>query len=98
MSRSVRKYDKDFKVNAIKLVKEGNKKLTEVAQNLGIPEGTLYTWVKEYNVHGEEGFCGSGHVRPCNEEVVQLKKQLADVIMERDILKKAVAIFSRPKQ
>ena len=93
-----RKCDKEFKINAVKLFQEGNKKLVEVAQSLGIPDATLWTWVKEYKDNGNEGFRGSGHIKPCNEEVVKLKKELADVTMERDILKKAVAIFSRPKQ
>jgi len=97
MSRIIRKYDKEFKINAIKLCLEQGKKLEEVARNLGIPKATLYTWIQEFRSNKEEGFRGSGNVKPCNEEVVRLKKQLTDVTQERDILKKAVAIFSRPK-
>lgn len=98
MSRITRKYDKEFKINAVKLVQEEGKKITEVAYGLGIPEATLYNWIKEYKINGDAGFRGSGNIKTCNEEVMSLKKQLAEVTMERDILKKAVAIFSRAKQ
>lgn len=97
MSRTTRTYDKEFKINAVKLCLEQGKTLEETAKNLGIPKTTLYTWIREYKANGNQGFKGSGNVKPCNEEVQNLKKQLADVTQERDILKKAVAIFSRPK-
>lgn len=95
--RNVRKYDKEFKLNAIKLYQESKKDHKEIAENLGIPPSTLYTWIQEYKINGDKGFQGSGVIKSSNEELHQLKKQLADVTMERDILKKAVAIFSRPK-
>ena len=91
------RYDKEFKLNAIKLCKESGKSCREIANNLGIPDSTLHGWLKEYEVNGEKGFRGSGIPKASNEEVYRLKKQLADVTMERDILKKAVAIFSRTK-
>lgn len=97
MSRTIRKYDKEFKINAVKLCLEQGKTHEEVAKNLGLPKSTLYTWIQEYKINGNEGFKGSGNAKPSNEEVLTLKKQLADVTQERDILKKAVAIFSRPK-
>jgi transposase-like protein len=95
--KNQKKYDKEFKLNAIKLYKEGGKTCGEIAANLGIPKSTLYTWAMEYEDNGEAGFKGSGTPKACNEELYRLRKELADVKMERDILKKAVAIFSRPK-
>lgn len=95
--KKARKYDKEFKLNSIKLCREGDKSYKEIAKNLGIPESTLYTWIQEYKTNGDKGFQGSGIVKPSNEELYKLKKQLAEMTMERDILKKAVAIFSRPK-
>jgi transposase-like protein len=95
--KNVRKYDKEFKLNAVKLHQESNRGHKEIAENLGIPASTLYTWIQEHKVNGDKSFQGSGVIKSSNEEVYQLKKQLADVTMERDILKKAVAIFSRPK-
>jgi len=93
-----RKYDREFKLNSIKLYRESGKKMEEVAQNLGIPKSTLYVWVQEFKEHGEDSFPGNGQLKPCNEEIYRLKKQLAEVTMERDILKKAAAIFLKPKR
>ena len=92
-----RKYDREFKINSIKLYRESGKKLEEIAENLGIPKSTLYVWVQEFKQSGEGSFPGSGQLKPCNEEIYRLKKQLAEVTMERDILKKAAAIFLKPK-
>ena len=92
-----REYDKEFKLNAVNLYKESGKPCDEIAKNLGIPKSTLYTWAIEHETSGVEGFKGSGTPKPHNEELYSLRKELADVKMERDILKKAVAIFSRPK-
>lgn len=95
--KTIRQYDKEFKLSAVKLCKESKKSYKEVAENLGIPTSTLYTWIQEYKINGDNGFQGSGTVKTSNEELHILKKQLAEMTMERDILKKAVAIFSRPK-
>ena len=95
--RNIRRYDKEFRVNAVKHLKNSDKSLKEVAESLGIPVSTLSGWVKEYEQHGEKSFPGSGKIKPCNEEYYRLKKELDDVKIERDILKKAVAIFSKAK-
>ena len=92
-----RKYDREFKMNAVRLYHDRGKNLREVAESLGIPAATLCTWVKQNKIEGEGSFRGSGKVRASNEEFYRLKKELADVKEERDILKKAMAIFSRPK-
>ena len=72
-----RKYDRELKINAIKLYRESGKEMEKVASNLGIPKATLYSWIKEYKEHGEDSFPGSGLLKPCNEEVYRLKKQLS---------------------
>jgi transposase-like protein len=96
--RNTRRYDKEFRINAVKHLKSSDKGLREVAESLGIPVSTLSGWVKEYEQHGEQSFPGSGKIKPCNEEYYRLKKELDDVKMERDVLKKAVAIFSKAKK
>jgi transposase-like protein len=95
--KNQRKYDREFKLNAVKLYRESGKSLIKVSQDLGIPLTTLAQWVKQFKDHGEESFVGSGSLMPCNEETYRLRKELADVKQERDILKKAVAIFSKAK-
>lgn len=96
--RTTRKYDKEFRINAVKHLKSSNKSLKEVADGLGIPITTLGGWAKEYDQHKEKSFPGSGNIKPCNEEFYRMKKELEDVKMERDILKKAIAIFSKAKK
>ena len=95
---SNRSYDREFKLNAIKLYREGEKSLNKVEDGLGIPGSTLSTWVKEFKSEGEKSFPGSGKLKPCNEEIYHLRKELASVKQERDILKKAIAIFSIAKK
>lgn len=94
---SPRNYDREFKLNAVKLYRESQKPMRQICEDLDIPISTFNGWVKEFQAYGEECFPGSGKLKPCNEELYHLKKQLVDVTMERDILKKAIAIFSRPK-
>jgi transposase len=96
--RKQRKYDKEFRINAVKHYESIGKSVGEVAEALGIPSSTLHGWIKEYKEHREQSFPGSGNIKPCNEEYYRLRKELEDVKMERDILKKAVAIFSKVKK
>jgi len=93
-----RSYDREFKLNAVKLYREGSKSLNKVAEDLGLPGSTLSTWAKEFKEHGEDSFPGSGKLKPCNEEIYLLRKELASMKQERDILKKAIAIFSTAKK
>ncbi len=94
---TTRNYDREFKLNAVKLYRESQKPMSQISKDLEIPMSTFIGWIKEFESHGEESFPGSGKLKPCNKEIYLLKKQLADVTMERDILKKAIAIFSKPK-
>ena len=96
--RDQRKYDKEFRINAVKHYVDSEKSVGEVAKGLGVPISTLHGWIKEYKEHGDKSFPGSGNIKPCNEEYYRLKKAYEDVKMERDILKKAVAIFSKTKK
>ena len=94
---STRNYDREFKLNTVKLYRESQKPMRQICKELDIPISTLSDWIKEFEAHGEESFPGSGKLKPCNKELYLLRKQLADVTMERDILKTAIAFFSKPK-
>ena len=85
-------------MNSIKLYREGVKTIESICDDLEIAKRTFSGWLKEFKEQGEQSFPGSGKIKPCNEELFQLRKKLADVTEERDILKKAVAIFSKQKQ
>lgn len=92
-----RRYDKEFKLNAVALHKSG-KPGSDICRDLGIPLGTFWSWLKQKDSEGAESFSGSGNIKPGNQEALRLKRELDDVRQERDILKKALAIFSRQKQ
>ena len=90
-----RKYDREFKVEAVKLVTGEGRAVTEVARNLGIHENLLYKWKEKYTEDMAHAFPGKGRLKPAEEELRRMKRELADVTQERDILKKALAIFSK---
>ena len=96
-TQSRRKFDSEFKRNAVLLAEEPGRTVAEVARNLGINENLLYRWKNEKRKLGRIAFPGYGKMALTTEQehVRQLEKQLADVTLERDILKKAVAIFSK---
>ena len=90
-----RVFTKEFKEEAVKLVVEGGQKTAEVSRNLGIHPNNLSRWVQEFKQNGNAAFPGKGNQLPEDEEIRRLKKALTSVKAERDILKKALAIFSR---
>ena len=90
-----RSYDKEFKLNAVRLFKDSNKSQTSFCREIGVPPTTFIGWLQDYEKDGEKSFPGSGNIKDSNEELYRLKKELEDVKMQRDILKKAVAIFSK---
>ncbi len=90
-----RKFDSEFKIEAVKLVIERGTPIAEAARNLGIHGNLLHKWKKQYLNDTEEAFPGKGRLKPQDEEMRRLTRKLADVEEERDILKKALAIFSK---
>jgi transposase len=85
------KFDEDFKRNAVKLALEGKKSQAEIAADLGISGYTLSRWKDELL---SEGALDNAGLSP-DAELRRLRQQLAIVSEERDILKKAIAVFSR---
>jgi len=85
--RGLRTYDKEFKEQAVQLVISSSKNLKDVASDLGLPVSTLRGWVESDKYKG----ISNGELN----EIKKLKKELSEVKMERDILKKAMAVFSR---
>lgn len=96
MSRGI-KYSKEFKLGALSMLREG-RNIREVSDSLGVRRETISVWKKQYQSYGDEAFVGSGRSLPKNEhleELRRLKKENASLKIERDILKKAVSIFSK---
>jgi transposase len=94
-SKVNRRYDRQFKEEAIRLVTEGNRPVVEVARGLGIHENLLRTWKRKYKEDPNCSFPGKGHLGSQEEELKKLKKENANLMEEREILKKALAIFSK---
>ena len=98
MAEKRKKYTREFKIEAVRLVESGGKSGREIEDDLGIGRGQVYRWRRQ--LAEENGsiraFPGTGNAR--DEELVRLKRELAIVREEREILRKAVAIFSRPKR
>ena len=76
----------------------GNKSVRKLSEELEIHEVLIYNWVKKYDKEKEEAFPGEGKLKPSDEEVRKLRQQLADITEERDILKKAISIFSQDRK
>ena len=92
MSRR-KKYDKEFKLNAIKLYEESGRRLRDIEDDLGIGAGCISHWKKELAEENENAFPGNGN--PRDMEVARLKRENEILKQERDILKKALGIFSK---
>lgn len=97
-SKSRRKYDREFKEGAVRLILEGGRTVRSVAEDLGIHENMLHRWKKEYLEDREHAFPGKGHMKPHEEEIFRLKRRIADLEEDRAILKKALAIFSKHRK
>jgi transposase len=89
-----RKFDHQFKVDAVRLLAESGKPVTEVARDLGVRDTVLHRWKRELSP-GPDGKPSAGAKTPEQRELEDLKKKLAQVEEEREILKKAMAVFSR---
>jgi len=92
-----RKYDPDFKRNAAQLAEEPGRTVADVAENLGISKDLLYRWRRAQRINKGLAFPGNGReaLTPQQQKIRELEKKLKNAEMERDILKKAMAIFSR---
>ena len=89
MSKNYKKYDEEFKKTLVAL-HESDKKISELEREYGINESSIRTWIKKYGTITTS----TGEITN-NDELLKLKKELQKVQTENEILKKAVAIFSR---
>lgn len=93
------KYSKEFRQEAVKLVIEGGLSIPEAGRRLSLAPSTLGNWVRAYK-KGKLSEVGKSH-KPLTEvemENYRLKRELAEIKMERDILKKAAAYFAKESQ
>jgi len=93
-----KQYSREFKQEAVQLLETSGKSAAQLERELGLGKGNLGRWKRKFAVDGEDAFPGPGHLTLEKEEVRQLRRELEIVRQERDILKKAVAIFSHPSR
>ena len=92
MSKKRKVYTKEFKVEAVKLTKTIPS--AQVARDLGVSENSLSNWKNKLNSDPTNSFPGHGKLKPADEELRKLKRENEILRQEREILKKALAIFS----
>ena len=90
MSEKRKKYDAEFREGAVRIVEETGKPIAQVARDLGVNEGTLGNWVNKARASRE----GHGDLtRDDLEELRRLRAEVAELRMERDVLKRSVVLW-----
>lgn len=90
-----RHFTREFKRDAVQLVTEKGMPVGKIARDLDIHPNLLHLWRRKFLKDGEKAFTGKGRVKPENAEIRKLRKDLEKAREERDILKKALAVFSK---
>ncbi len=90
---SRKQYSSEFKREAVRLVTEGGLSIAQVARDLGLNDNLVSRWKKEAEHNGERAFPGQGY--PQDEELARLRRENEVLRQEREILKKAISIFSQ---
>jgi transposase len=95
MAATRRKYSREFKVEAVRMITEKGLPVTQVARDLGIDRTLLTKWKHEVIADPREAFPGKGRLKTVDEELHRLRKEVETLKQERDILKKATAFFAK---
>lgn len=95
---SNRRYTKEFKLEVLEMVAHGEKSIPELERDLGITPGLIYKWRQRYRVDEVRGELAPSEEREAAAEIRRLKRELEVMRQERDILKKAIQIFSQDRQ
>ncbi len=90
-----RKFSREFKLEAVKLVRERGVAVAQAARDLDLHENVLRKWMREQAVDPQQAFPGHGQIKPEQLEIEKLRREVARLKAERDILKKAAAYFAR---
>ena len=90
-----RLFSREFKVEAVRLVRDRGVAVAQASRDLDIGENILRRWIKEFAADSGQAFPGQGQVKPEQQEIDRLRREVAKLKAERDILKKAAAYFAR---
>jgi len=89
-----KQYTHEFKLEALELHRTSGKSAAQIERDLGLHEGQLHVWKRQLKQDGADAFPGSGNLKESEVEVRRLRRENELLRQERDILKKAIAIFS----
>ena len=89
------KFTREFKLEAVKLIKERGVSVAQAAHDLGVNDGMLYSWDRQLADDPEQSFLGQGQMKPEQAEIARLRREVTKLKAERDILKKAAAYFAK---
>ena len=95
MARTRSTYTPEFKAEAVKLVTEQGYSVAEAARSLGLSENLVRCWKRARQAEGDQAFPGHGKLSPFEEENRRLRADNKRLLAERDILKKATALFAQ---
>ena len=98
MGSTRRQYTKEFKLEAIRLYETSGKSVAQIERDLDITTGLLNKWRAQRRQNGPQAFPGTGHQTEQEAELRRLKRENDILHQERDILKKAIQVFSRDGQ
>ena len=90
-----RKFTREFKLEAVRLIRDRGVSYAQAEQDLGVHQSVLRNWVKAFAVDPQYSFPGHGQMKPEQAEIARLKRELTKLKAERDILKKAAAYFAK---
>jgi transposase len=95
MGKTRRTFSREFKLEAVKLARERGVGVAQAARDLDVHENVLRKWVQDWDADPKVAFPGQGKQKPEQEEIDRLRKEVAKLKAERDILKKAAAYFAK---
>jgi transposase len=90
-----RKFSREFKIEAVKLVRDRGVSVAQASRDLDVHENVLRKWVKEFGSDLAQAFPGHGQMKPEQQEIERLRREVTKLKAERDILKKAAAFFAK---
>ena len=90
-----RKFSREFKLEAVRLVKERGVAVAQASRDLDLHENVLRKWMRDLSADPQHAFPGHGQMKPEQLEIARLKREVIKLKAERDILKKAAAYFAK---
>lgn len=97
MGKERRKYNKEFKMEAVRMYKKGERNITEIERELGITKGLLWRWNQELSQQAkkEEAFPGNGNLTETEARIRKLEREIAMLKEDKEILKKVLTMYSK---